>query len=124
MLSVAAGWQIYDLTHRAFDLGLIGLVQFVPSLLLVLPAGHVADHYDRRRIVRVCVIVECVAIGLLAIASARAQFGEVAILATLFAIGVARAVEFPTSMALAPALVPAALFPAQLPPARPRRKPQ
>src|SRR5262249_12289164 len=58
MLSVAAGWQVYDLTHSAFDLGLIGLVQFVPSLLLVLPAGHVADHYDRRRIVLVCVIVE------------------------------------------------------------------
>jgi len=111
MLSVAAGWQIYDLTHRAFDLGLIGLVQFLPSLLLVLPAGHLADHYDRRRIVLACVIVECLAIGLLAVASARAQFGESAILATLFAIGVARAVEFPTAMALAPALVPVALFP-------------
>src|SRR5215831_10880977 len=65
MLSVAAGWQIYDLTHRAFDLGLIGLVQFIPSLLLVLPAGHIADHYDRRRIVLVCVVIECVAIALL-----------------------------------------------------------
>ncbi len=111
MLSVAAGWQIYDLTHRVFDLGLIGLVQFLPSLLLVLPAGHIADHYDRRRIVLACVIVECLAIGLLAVASARQDFGETAILATLFAIGVARAVEFPTAMALAPALVPAALFP-------------
>jgi MFS family permease len=111
MLSVAAGWQIYDLTHRVFDLGLIGLVQFVPSLLLVLPAGHIADHYDRRRIVLACVIVECLAIALLAVASARSNFGEVAILATLFAIGVARAVEFPTAMALAPALVPAGLFP-------------
>jgi MFS family permease len=111
MLSVAAGWQVYDLTHRAFDLGLIGLVQFVPSLLLVLPAGHVADHYDRRRIVFVCVIVEAVAIAALALSSARGVIGETAIFATLFAIGVARAVEFPTSMALAPALVPAALFP-------------
>ena len=73
MLSVAAGWQIYDLTHRAFDLGLIGLVQFVPSLLLVLPAGHIADHYDRRRIVLVCVIVEGLAIALLAVASARSN---------------------------------------------------
>jgi MFS family permease len=111
MLSVAAGWQVYDLTHRALDLGLIGLVQFIPSLLLVLPAGHVADHFDRRRIVLACVIVECVAIAILAIASARSSFGEAAILATLFAIGVARAVGFPTAMALAPALVPAALFP-------------
>lgn len=111
MLSVAAGWQIYDLTHRAFDLGLIGLVQFVPSLLLVLPAGHLADHYDRRRIVRACLIVECVAIAILALLGVRGGSGEMAIFATLFAVGIARAVEFPTSMALAPALVPATLFP-------------
>jgi len=51
MLSVAVGWQIYAITGRAFDLGLIGLVQFVPSLLLALPAGHAADQFERRRIV-------------------------------------------------------------------------
>jgi MFS family permease len=111
MLSVAAGWQVYDLTHRAFDLCLIGLVQFVPSLLLALPAGLVADHYDRRRVVLLCVAVECAAIALLAVGGGAAGFGEIAIFATLFAIGIARAVEFPTAMALAPALVPAALFP-------------
>jgi MFS family permease len=111
MLMVAVGWQLYDLTGSAWDLGLVGLLQFVPSLLLALPAGHIADHFDRRRIVRACVIVECIAIALLAVASARARFGEAAILGTLFAIGVARAVEFPTAMALAPALVPARLFP-------------
>ena len=55
MLSVAAGWQVYELTGRAFDLGIIGLVQFVPSLLLALPAGHVADQYDRRRVVLACI---------------------------------------------------------------------
>ena len=111
MLSVAAGWQIYDLTHRALDLGLIGLVQFVPSLLLALPAGHIADQYDRRRVVIGCIVIECIAIALLALLSARGDFGEIAILATLFAIGVARAIEFPTAMALAPSLVPAELFP-------------
>jgi len=111
MLSVAAGWQIYDLTHRALDLGLIGLVQFVPSLILALPAGHIADHYDRRRVVIICIVIECLAIALLAFVSGRGAFGEMAILGTLFAIGVARAVEFPTAMALAPSLVPAALFP-------------
>ena len=111
MLSVAAGWQVYDLTRRAFDLGMIGLVQFIPSLLLVLPAGHLADQHDRRRIVMLCIVVECVAIGLLAFAGARAAFGEAAIFATLFAVGVARAIEFPTAMALAPTLVPASLFP-------------
>jgi MFS family permease len=111
MLSVAAGWQVYELTGRAFDLGMIGLVQFIPSLLLVLPAGHLADQHDRRRIVLICIIVECIAIGLLAFAGARGAFGELAVFATLFAIGVARAIEFPTAMALAPALVPTALFP-------------
>jgi MFS family permease len=49
MLSVALGWQIYAITGRAFDLGLVGLVQFVPSVLLALPAGHVADRLERRR---------------------------------------------------------------------------
>jgi MFS family permease len=47
MLSVAVGWQIYAMTGRAFDLGLIGLVQFFPSVLLALPAGHLADQFDR-----------------------------------------------------------------------------
>ncbi|MBU6422155.1 MAG: MFS transporter, partial [Gammaproteobacteria bacterium] len=50
MLSVAVGWQIYALSHRTLDLGLIGLAQFLPSLLLMLPAGHLADRYERRRI--------------------------------------------------------------------------
>src|SRR5580704_18962931 len=51
MVSVALGWQIYSVTGRAFDLGLIGLVQFVPSMVLALPAGHAADQFERRRIV-------------------------------------------------------------------------
>jgi MFS family permease len=111
MLSVAAGWQVYDLTGSAFDLGLIGLIQFVPALLLALPAGHIADQYDRRRVVLACIVVEAVAITALAIAGARGGFGEFAIFVALFAVGVARAIEFPTAMALAPSLVPAALFP-------------
>ena len=48
MLSVAVGYQVYELTDSAFHLGLIGLVQFVPPLLLMLIAGHVADRYNRR----------------------------------------------------------------------------
>jgi MFS family permease len=111
MLSVAVAWQVYDLTHSAFDLGLIGLVQFIPSLLLALPAGHVADQFDRRRVVLGCLAIECIATTALALASARGAFGEMAILAIVFAIGVAKAFEFPTAQALMPALVPAALFP-------------
>ena len=73
MLSVAVGWQIYAITGRALDLGLIGLVQFVPSLLLALPAGHVADQFERRRIVLLGQIVEWIAIALLAGMSLRAR---------------------------------------------------
>ena len=49
MMGVAVGWQIYELTGSALDLGLVGLAQFVPALLLLLVAGHFADRYDRRR---------------------------------------------------------------------------
>ena len=66
MLSVAVGWQVYAITGRALDLGLIGLVQFVPSVLLALPAGHAADQLDRRRIVLFGLVVEWLTIAALA----------------------------------------------------------
>jgi MFS family permease len=49
--AVAVGWQVYALTGSAFDLGIVGLVQFIPTALLVFVAGHAADRYDRRRVV-------------------------------------------------------------------------
>ncbi|MGH8312099.1 MAG: MFS transporter, partial [Gammaproteobacteria bacterium] len=61
MLSVAVGWQIYALTRSTLDLGLIGLAQFVPSLLLMLPAGHLADRYERRRILLASEWLQCLA---------------------------------------------------------------
>ena len=105
MLSVAVGWQIYDLTHRALDLGLIGLVQFIPSFVLALPAGHVADIFERRRIVLICQAVEGIATLLLAVGSWLSWFDEPAILVIVFVIGCARAFEFPTMQALLPSLV-------------------
>ena len=110
MVSVAVGWQIYDITHRALDLGLIGLVQFVPSFVLALPAGHLADRYDRRRIVLVCQIIEWLAAALLAAGSFSSWFGEEAILLVVFLSGCARAFEFPTMQALLPSIVPPALL--------------
>ena len=53
MLSFAVGWELWLRTHSAFSLGLVGLVQVLPVLLLSLPAGHVADHYNRRRIIMI-----------------------------------------------------------------------
>jgi MFS family permease len=111
MLSVAVGWQIYDLTREAFDLGLVGLVQFVPSLLLALPAGHAADQFDRRRIVVLCQIVECLAVVLLAVGSAVGRLNEVWILALVCAVSVARAWESPARQAMVPGLVPMRLLP-------------
>ncbi len=111
MLSVAVGWQIYAMTHRAFDLGMIGLVQFVPSISLALLAGHVADRYERKRIVFVCQLVEGLAVLLLAAGSFLHWFHETAILSLIFVIGVAKAFEFPTLQALLPRLVPLPLYP-------------
>jgi len=111
MLSVAVGWQIYAITGRAFDLGLIGLVQFVPSLLLALPAGHVADQFERRRIVLVGQLVEWLAIAALAGLSLAHDIHELGILALIFVIGVAKAFEFPALQSMLPALVPARILP-------------
>ena len=60
MLAVGVGWQVYALTSSALDLGFVGLVQFLPALLLVLVSGHVADRYDRRAVVRVCQMIEAI----------------------------------------------------------------
>jgi len=111
MVSVAVGWQVYALTGRALDLGIIGLVQFIPSLLFALPAGHVADIFDRRRVAMVCQMVEWMAIGLLAAGTWLHWFKEPAILAMLLVIGLAKAFEFPTMQSLLPGLVPPALLP-------------
>ena len=56
MLMVALAWQMYDLTNSAWDLGLVGLLQFIPALLLTLPAGHFADRYHRGHIISICIL--------------------------------------------------------------------
>lgn len=111
MLSVAVGWQIYAITGRAFDLGLIGLVQFFPSVLLALPAGHLADQLDRRRIVLFGQIVEWTAIVLLAVLTLLHAIDELGILLLIFVISTAKAFESPSMQSMVPALVPPALLP-------------
>src|SRR4029079_15258146 len=56
--AVAIGWQIYDLSGSAFALGMVGLVQFLPTALLVFVAGHAADRFERKRVIQVCQVVE------------------------------------------------------------------
>lgn len=111
MLSVAVGWQIYAITGRALDLGLIGLVQFFPSVMLALPAGHVADQFERRRIVMLGQIVDMLAIVALAVISLMYLAHEATILVLVFVIGVAKAFEFPALQSMLPALVPSSVLP-------------
>ncbi|MGN2244040.1 MFS transporter [Frateuria sp. GZRR33] len=111
MLSVAVAWQIYAITGRALDLGLIGLVQFFPSVLLALPAGHVADQFERRRVVLIGQVVEWCAIAALAALSFSGRIHEAGILALVFVISTAKAFESPSMSSLLPALVPPAILP-------------
>jgi MFS family permease len=111
MLAVAVGWQIYALTNSALDLGLIGLVQFLPSLVLVLVSGHVADRYDRRTVVGASLSIEAIAVMALAVLSFRGSVTEQFIFTMVALIGSARAFEAPTLQALLPGLVPAAVLP-------------
>ena len=69
MLMVAIGWQMYDLTGNAWDLGLVGLYQFVPALLFTLVAGHTADLVHRGRIIAVCLAAQALVAGLLVAAT-------------------------------------------------------
>ena len=111
MMGVAIGWQLYDLTHRALDLGLVGLVQFVPSLLLVLLVGHVADRHDRRRIVCLAQAVEaCALLGLAVMMTVHGASREMIFL-FLLVMGTARSFEFSTLQTLVPALVEPEILP-------------
>ena len=111
MLMVALGWQMYDLTGSAWQLGLVGLVQFVPALLLTLPAGHLVDHHDRRRLLAASLGVQAVVAVGLSLASVGGWVGAGLILALSAGLGMARALQMPSIQALTPSLVPDVLLP-------------
>lgn len=111
MLSVAVGWQIYHLTGSAFALGLVGLCQFLPMVALTLLVGHVADRFDRRRIVAVCMAIEALCAALLAIGVITQLLTLPAIYVLIVLGGCARAFESPTIATLIPALVPRSALP-------------
>lgn len=111
MITVAIGWHIYQLTHNVLDLGLVGLVEFLPRVIFMLHTGHVADRYDRRRIASICQIGQgLVAVALVVGASTDSVTREM-IFVMAFLLGTARAFEMPTTQALLPNIVPSALFP-------------
>jgi MFS family permease len=110
MLAVAAGYQIYELTNSALHVGLIGLVQFMPPLLLMLFAGQVADRYNRRLILRVCFTLEfCMTAGL-AIVSLFPRPNVTAIYVLLLLNAVARTFEQPVMQSLIAVMAPRAIL--------------
>ena len=111
MLAVAVSWQMYDLTRNPLDLGLVGLVQFLPAALLVLVAGHVADRYDRRMIVRTCNLICGLAAVTLAFGTASGVMTRESLLAIVFVIGACRAFEQTTLTTLLPGIVTVAMLP-------------
>ena len=102
MQTVAVGWQMYDLTRNPLDLGLVGLTQFIPAALFVLVAGHVADRYDRRTIIRICQLIAGLAGATLALGTAGGWMTRESLLAVVFVTGSARAFEQTTLTTLLP----------------------
>lgn len=115
MQSVAVGWQVYEITRKPLDLGLTGLVQFLPGLLLFLVTGHVADRFDRRKLLALCYAGYGLSSALLLAVTLRVETlhrtGSVMpIFAILFLFGVIRSFTMPASRALLPQLTPTEHF--------------
>ncbi len=104
--SVGVAWQVYQITHSALALGYTGLALFAPGLFFVLPAGHVADRYDRRTIILVCYSVQALATAALLALALHGARNIWVIYAILFVIGTGRCFSGPASSALVPTLVP------------------
>ncbi len=111
MQSVAVGWQVYEITKRPLDLGLVGLVQFLPGILLFLVSGHVADRYDRLKLMIFCYIGYGFSFALLLLVAVRGVRSVFFIFVILVILGIVRAFNGPVSRALLPQLVPEEIFP-------------
>ncbi|MCO6059552.1 MFS transporter [Pseudomonas sp. MOB-449] len=111
MITVAIGWHIYQLTGNVLDLGLVGLVEFLPRVLFMLHTGHVADRFDRRRVAALCQVLQALVAGVLVFASATDNASRELIFLMAFVLGAARAFEMPATQALLPNVVPKELFP-------------
>ncbi|MBC9875770.1 MFS transporter [Bradyrhizobium sp. INPA01-394B] len=104
--AVAIGWQVYDLTGSAFDLGMIGFVQFLPTALLLFVAGHAADRYERKRVVQICEVVEGLTALFLAWGAFAGWLTVTHIFIATFVLGIVGAFESPALAALLPLIAP------------------
>src|SRR5579862_1081401 len=111
MQSVAVGWQVYEITKRPLDLGLVGLAQFLPGIVLFLVSGHVADRYDRRKLILVCYAGFAICCGLLLLSTGHSLRSVYYIFGVLILFGVVRSFTGPVSRALLPQVVPEEHFP-------------
>jgi len=109
-IAVAMGWMIYDQTSSAFALGLVGLFQFLPMVILTFVVGQVADRFDRRRIGLICQLAEGITSLLLALAASAHMLSARGILVAVAVLGAAQAFERPTMAALLPTVVPESLL--------------
>jgi MFS family permease len=114
MIAVAIGWQVYGIRHKAFDLGLIGLLEFAPVFLLVLPAGALADRVSRRLVLAVSSALLIAVAAALIIVSEDGAHALWPFLALATASGVSTALSFPATRAMPPALVSRELLPSAL----------
>ena len=114
MLMVALGWQLYALTGSAWDLGLMGLLQFLPAVSLVLPAGQVVDRVHRARLLALCLALHAAVALALLLALATQALSRELILALAVVLGAIRAFQMPAQQAIVPLLVPAAVLPRAL----------
>lgn len=106
IVAVAVGWQVYALTGSAFALGMVGLVSFLPTALLTFLAGHVADRFDRKRVVQICQVLEGVAAAFLAWGSVGGWLTVTQIFIVSALFGAAAAFERPAAAAMLPGVVP------------------
>jgi MFS family permease len=104
--AVAVAWQVYSITHRAIDLGYTGLALFLPGLIFLLPAGHTADRFDRRRVILICYSLQIFCTSSLVVLARANTHNILDIYAVLFLIGTGRAFSGPAASALIPHLVP------------------
>jgi MFS family permease len=111
MQAVAVGWQIYELTSSPLQLGYVGLMMFIPGVLLLLVVGHVVDRYNRRKIILSAQVVMAAAVTLLSFTTATGVVTVPLILGTVFALGAARAFESTTIQTLPPSIVPPTVLP-------------
>lgn len=114
MQSVAVGWQVYEITRRPMDLGLVGLAQFLPGILLFLVAGHVADRFERRKLIVLCYSGFALCSALLLLISLRGAPSVYPIYAVIVLLGIVRSLNGPVSRALLPQLVPEEHFPSAI----------